>query len=450
MTHRREVNGWLGLLAFIVLAVPAGLLPAQSGDSLGPPRVTEDGGAPEPGTGDFALSNWALRVIDGATLEVYSGGGRFGVRILGVGAPPGNTECGRHATTYLSQLRHGDIVFEEDHDIFYNDESLRMYHLYTPDGEPVAHQLVRAGYAYASEEGRYATELAELQSEAVKAERGCLWGDEVPPEEEPMPTLGITATELPSGFQSELVTGGLTYPATFAFLPNGDMLIGENSGLVRLFRNGQLQPTPFIDIRSQVNDYWDRGLLSVAVDPNYEQNGYVYLYFTYENNPNDYTGRKTGRLIRVTSSGTTASLSTAVTLLGSVTGSSCNDFAPGADCIPSDAPSHSVGDLRFASDGSLFVTVGDGAHFNTVVNDALRAQDMRLLAGKILRIDPSNGRGLPDNPFWDGNAESNRSGGGRGPGQGSNLDITVFGHPRQVATSVDLSPVCPPSQSSGT
>jgi PKD repeat protein len=95
-------------------------------------------------------------------------------------------------------------------------------------------------------------------------------------------------------------------------------------------------------------------------------------------------------------------------LLGTSVGRSCNDFPPGTDCIPSDSPSHSVGDLEFASDGSLFVTLGDGAHFTHVDDDALRAQDLDSLAGKLLHITPG-GAGLPANPFWNGDATANRS-----------------------------------------
>jgi len=91
-----------------------------------------------------------------------------------------------------------------------------------------------------------------------------------------------------------------------------------------------------------------------------------------------------------------------------VVGRSCNDFPIGADCIPSDSASHSVGNIRFAPDGTLFVTTGDGARFDDVDPDALRAQNLDSLAGKVMRITRL-GQGVPSNPFWNGAAGANRS-----------------------------------------
>jgi len=55
----------------------------------------------------------------------------------------------------------------------------------------------------------------------------------------------------------------------------------------------------------------------------------------------------------------------------------------------------------FGNDGSLFVGSGDGADYTQVDPRALRSQDLNSLAGKIMRIDPLTGSGLPDNPFYD-------------------------------------------------
>jgi len=213
---------------------------------------------------------------------------------------------------------------------------------------------------------------------------------------------------LPAGFVDETVIGGLNQPTNFTQLPDGRLLITEKAGLVRVLKNGALLPTPFIDLRNSVNDYWDHGLIGIAADKNFATNGFVYLLFTYENDPVDYSGSKTGRMIRVTASGDVASPSSAVTILGTSVGSSCKNFAAGADCLPSDNPSHSVGNIRVAADGTLWVTHGDGASFNVVDDDALRAQDLNSLAGKLLHITTS-GAGISTNPFWNGNAAANRS-----------------------------------------
>jgi len=82
---------------------------------------------------------------------------------------------------------------------------------------------------------------------------------------------------------------------------------------------------------------------------------------------------------------------------------------PLTDCLPSEGPSHSIGMLAFDHDGALWVSNGEGAPYITPDIRAARAQDLDSLGGKVLRIDPETGLGLPDNPFYDGNLASNRS-----------------------------------------
>ena len=176
------------------------------------------------------------------------------------------------------------------------------------------------------------------------------------------------AQSLPPNFIEDIIASDLTYPVAFTRLPDGRILIAQKSGVVRLVKNGVLQPTPFIDLTSKVNDYWDRGMLGIAVDPSFATNGFIYLFYVFESNANDYSGPKTSRLVRVTAVGDTASPASEVVLLGTQSGPSCGGFPVGADCIPADSPSHNGGTLRFASDGTLFLSTGDAASF-TVVDD---------------------------------------------------------------------------------
>jgi glucose/arabinose dehydrogenase/PKD repeat protein len=214
--------------------------------------------------------------------------------------------------------------------------------------------------------------------------------------------------QLPTGFTLEVVASSLNLPTAFVTLPDGRILIAEKDGVVRLYKDGALQPTPFMDIRNRVSTFTDRGLLGLAADPDFATNGYIYLLYTYENDATDPEGPKTGRLARYTAEGDSASPDSEFVLLGTQVGTSCNLFPPGADCIPSDSSSHSVGQLKFAPDGTLFVTLGDGAGFDSVDEDALRAQDLDSLAGKLLHISRT-GQGVPSNPFWNEYAGANRS-----------------------------------------
>jgi glucose/arabinose dehydrogenase len=239
------------------------------------------------------------------------------------------------------------------------------------------------------------------------------------------------------------VVSGLTQPTAIDWLPNGTMLIAEKSGIVKAAVNGAVGSTPFIDISRIVNGTRDRGLLDIAVHPDFANNPYVYLLFTYDP-PEVYNqaagtlagpdgnGNRAGRLIRVTANAATdyrtAVAGSEVVLLGAnSTWANFNGFAnstfdfnePPAgeradgtyieDFINSDSESHTVGALAFGIDGALFVSIGDGASYNRVDVRADRVQDIDSLSGKVLRIDPLTGRGLADNPFYNGNPNANRS-----------------------------------------
>jgi glucose/arabinose dehydrogenase len=213
----------------------------------------------------------------------------------------------------------------------------------------------------------------------------------------------------PAGFTTQTVVSGLNTPTSFAFAPDGRIFIAEKDGVVRVFKNGALLPTPVIDISARVNNYSDRGLIGMALDPNFATNGYIYLLYTYEPFASDDSGGKTGRLSRFTVVGDTASPATEQIILGSAVGSACSQFPVGSDCIPAEWYGHTAGNIRFGADGSMFLTWGDASSWNVVNDDALRAQNLDSLAGKVLRIDPSTGQGLPDNPYWNGDPLAARS-----------------------------------------
>ncbi|MEO0757958.1 MAG: PQQ-dependent sugar dehydrogenase, partial [Cyanobacteria bacterium J06648_16] len=248
----------------------------------------------------------------------------------------------------------------------------------------------------------------------------------------------------PKTLNKQDLVSGLVQPTDVDWLPGQDkMLIAEQRGVVKLRENGTLSSTPFIDISSQVNGTRDRGLLDIAVHPNFPQNPYVYMLFTYdppqvyENASHplagpDKNGNRAGRLIRVTADASngyrTAVSNSEVVLLGK--NSTWNNFnafvdstvnfseAPAGirpdgtnvqDFIATDSQSHTVGGLEFGKDGNLYVSIGDGTSYNRMDPRTVRVQDIDNLSGKILRIDPITGQGVSDNPFYNGNANANRS-----------------------------------------
>lgn len=241
---------------------------------------------------------------------------------------------------------------------------------------------------------------------------------------------------------SQDIVTGLPNPTSLDWTPDGNtMYVSLKRGEVRTVQNGVLETTPFIDISDIVNGTRDRGLLDIAVHPDFENTPYVYLLFTYdppEVNGNtglagpDGRGNRAGRLIRVTAdintNYRTAVAGSEVVLLGTNStwdnfngfANSTNDFnEPPAginpdgtniqDFVASDSESHTIGGIEFGTDGNLFVSIGDGTSYNARDPRTVRVQDIDNLSGKILRIDPITGEGVSDNPFFNGDANANRS-----------------------------------------
>ncbi len=233
---------------------------------------------------------------------------------------------------------------------------------------------------------------------------------------------------LPYGFIQEGVTVGLNLPTSFALAPDGRIFIAEKAGRVRVFHNGELLSDPFIDITTEVNDAADRGLMGIAVDPAWPRRPYVYLAFVYDppeiksRNPG---GARVSRVVRLTADANNLNVAvpgSGVVLVGTNSTAahvgnpdqgdaepfSCLDGGgqPVRDCIATEGTAHTINMLKFGPEGALYVSVGDG-----IVNSRgnARALDINSLNGKILRVDPDTGEGLPSNPFFDGDPGSNRS-----------------------------------------
>lgn len=238
----------------------------------------------------------------------------------------------------------------------------------------------------------------------------------------PRPAAALTA---PAGFVVENAVPGANFdtPVSIAFLPDGRMLVGEKRGRVWMVQNGVVGTHPLWAAENEVLNVSDRGLLSIAVDPHYYQNHYVYLLYTVDPDSNgvDADSAAYGRLTRYQVGFTDSSIvdpASRTILMGT----------SWADGPPSGSPSHTIGTLRWGADGTLLVSVGDGASFTQMDPGGLhpdlflpgrtphdqdvgafRAQYLGSLGGKILRLDPTTGHGLPSNPFWDGNPTSVRS-----------------------------------------
>ena len=193
-----------------------------------------------------------------------------------------------------------------------------------------------------------------------------------------MVASGYTAT-LPAGFTEALVARELSDPTAMQFAPDGRLFVCEQGGALRVIKNGQLLPAPFVDLN--VSSAGERGLLGIAFDPAFASNRFVYLYYTAR------SPAVHNRVSRFTASGDTA--------------------APGSEVILhelnnlSGATNHNGGALHFGEDGMLYIATGDNA-------DGSNAQTLSNRLGKILRIR-RDGSIPTDNPFFTRATGANRA-----------------------------------------
>src|SRR4051794_33730345 len=259
---------------------------------------------------------------------------------------------------------------------------------------------------------------------------------------------GGSSGPLPNGFKDVPVFQGLAAPTVVKFAPFPDtrVFVGLKTGVVEEFDSlTDTTPTMVADLRTNTHNFWDRGLLGLAVDPQWPARPYIYVSYTFDaaiggTAPRwgtagaDSDGCPTppgattngcvvsGRLSRLTINPATNQMTNETVLVNDW----CQQF-----------PSHSMGDVRFGPDGALYMTAGEGASFNYAdygqtgnpCNDpgttggveqlpsaeggSLRAQSMRrasgepvALNGSMIRVNPDTGLGMPDNPFA-GNSNAN-------------------------------------------
>lgn len=182
------------------------------------------------------------------------------------------------------------------------------------------------------------------------------------------------------------------------------MYIIEKDGRLKVAEPGSRSAKTILDISSQVNHAADRGLLGFALDRDFAVNRRMYLLYTYELNPMipDRDSRMVSRLERFR-----LNANDTVTSEGVILGTDDDGPCPAPDntvgCIPSDGLSHSIGTVRTAADGTLWVGSGDASDFSIVDPQAFRTYDERSMAGKIMHVD-TNGNGLPANPLCRGQA----------------------------------------------
>jgi glucose/arabinose dehydrogenase len=172
-------------------------------------------------------------------------------------------------------------------------------------------------------------------------------------------------------YKTEVVAEGLDVPWDMAFVPDGRMFVTERSGTIRVINKGSLVNEPVLSLRAAGTPFQSKGesgLLGIAADPNFQKNGYLYVYHTYEEK-----GGLRNRVIRLVEKNNKAVIDKVLI-----------EGLPGQS-------NHDGGRIRFGPDGMLYFTIGDAQVPNL-------SQDLNSRAGKIMRIAP-DGSFPPDNPF---------------------------------------------------
>lgn len=167
----------------------------------------------------------------------------------------------------------------------------------------------------------------------------------------------------------EVFVRGLNTPWAIDFAPDNRIFITERPGRVRIIEDGQLRPEPWLAL--DVAAVGETGLMGLALDPRFGQNGFVYVAYTYRAD----NGRLQNRLVRLREDAKTRKGSLEKVLIDRVGG----------------ANNHDGGRVKFGPDGKLYWTMGDA-------QTARLAPNLSSLNGKILRLNP-DGTLPADNPF---------------------------------------------------
>src|SRR4030095_7048326 len=189
----------------------------------------------------------------------------------------------------------------------------------------------------------------------------------------------------------KLIASGLKGPVGLASPDDGSerLFIIEQTGAVRIIKKGQLLEKPFIDLASKLDElnsfYSEKGLLGIAVHPEYKSNGKFYLYYSVSTATKGMDHKSVIAEYTV-SSNTDIANTTPRTILE----------------IEEPESNHNGGQLCFGPDRYLYIGVGDGGGAGDKHGPAGNGQNINTLLGKILRIDVNGGNPytIPaDNPF---------------------------------------------------
>ena len=191
---------------------------------------------------------------------------------------------------------------------------------------------------------------------------------------------------VPAGFSdTPSWVSGLSAATSMEFAPDGRLFVTQQTGQLRVIKNGALLTTPFLT--KAVDSAGERGLLGVTFDPDFANNGFVYVYYTV---PAAAGSPVHNRISRFTASAANPDVAAALSEVVLM------DLDP-----LSNATNHNGGAIHFGPDGKLYAAVGENAN-------RANAQVLTNRLGKMLRIN-ADGSIPEDNPFYGTATGANRA-----------------------------------------
>jgi glucose/arabinose dehydrogenase len=184
----------------------------------------------------------------------------------------------------------------------------------------------------------------------------------------------------PSDYQWEAIVSGLASPVGITHAGDGSnrLFILEQEGVIRILKEGQLLPTPFLDIRPKVNSGPNEaGLLGLAFHPNYTENGLFFINYT-DQNRSSVVSR-----LQVTDNPDIADPNSETIILQ----------------VRQPYGNHNGGNLIFGPDGYLYIGLGDGGSSGDPDGNG---QNLSTMLGSMMRLDIDSGSPYaipPDNPY---------------------------------------------------
>ena len=239
--------------------------------------------------------------------------------------------------------------------------------------------------------------------------------------------------QIPEDFNDYVYTKGYVFPTSIEFDQNSQLYIASKPGRIFVIDSSGTKVTePLIDISEEVADWSDHGLMDFALDPDFLNNGYIYLLYAVDPHYWEYYGSPQydprameintatiGRVTRFQADAKTQFTTLVPDSRKILLGETINNG------IPLIYEFHGLGSLLAAEDGTLLISTGDatvnigetvigGDTIGSLTHQALeagiitkdmdigayRAQYPGVYSGKVLRIDAETGNGLPSNPYF--------------------------------------------------